>query len=480
MPKTKHSNRYYLAEAPIWRSLVHLCTPMMAGLSVGIIYNIINALFIGSLGDITLIAALTFAMPVFAIIIAIGGVFGVGGGTYISRLLGASEANPDDPASQQRIRQVGSFTFWGSLVGGVLIGALGLIFLQPLTIGLGAGGTALVPTMRYLGAQLLFTPVLVAGFALEQLVRAEGAAAASMRGIIYSTVVNLGLDALLILGLHLGLVGAGIAFGASGLTMTIYYAWWLTRKSSHTSIAPRWFSADRAMLKTVFGIGSSELIMSSFMVVTALMFNWVAVAYGNDVLAALGLSQRIVQLPEMLAMGVFTGAIPLLAYAFGASKHQRLRSAIRGAALSIAALILVFSSTVFLFRHEVFGWFTTDQTVIVLGGAILTAQLVSTLFNGFTGLFISTFQATEQVRNALIMSVAQGVLFIPMLLGFNWLFGLTGIIWSMAATEAITFVLGGTLYLLSRKALDAAPSADAAHQAEEVDAEPAFAEPLPA
>jgi Na+-driven multidrug efflux pump len=122
---------------------------------------------------------------------------------------------------------------------------------------------------------------------------------------------------------------------------------------------------------------------------------------------------------------------------------------------------------VFLFRDQVFGLFSTDPSVLSDGTQVLTAMLVATIFNGITGLVIAVFQATEQMRNATIMSIAQGVLFIPIVLLGNVVFGITGVIWAMTVTELLTFALGMTLFVLSRRALDAAPSEEAVHAAEE-------------
>src|SRR4051812_29321513 len=88
----KKSDRYYLALAPIWRALVHLCLPMIAAVSVGAIYNIINAGFIGSLHSTPLLAAITFGLPVIPLMMAVGGVFGVGGSTMASRIMGRTDA----------------------------------------------------------------------------------------------------------------------------------------------------------------------------------------------------------------------------------------------------------------------------------------------------------------------------------------------------------------------------------------------------
>ncbi|WP_395244247.1 MATE family efflux transporter [Agromyces sp. MMS24-K17] len=461
------SNRNILASAPIWRSLAQLCIPMIAGLSVGAVYNIVNGAFVGSLHSTPLLAALTFSMPVFALVMALGGVFGVGGGTFVTRLLGSLEDPATDAtATARRIRQVSSFTMWGAVAAGLVVAAAGLAFATPIAAAVGASGASLAPTAIYIGAMAAFAPVYVAMFALEQLVRAEGAAVASMTGLIASTVANLVLDVLFILVLGWGVLGAGLALGLANLVAVGYYAWWLTTRASAASIAPRWFRADRELVRSVFGVGASELLQSSFLIVTTLVMNWIAIAYGDALIAAMGVALRISQLPEMIVMGVSMGAIPLFAYAFGARNRARLAAGIRGAALAIAGIVAIFSTVVFLFRDQVFALFSADPTVLDDGTRILTAMLVATVFNGFTGLMIAVFQATEQMRNATIMAVAQGVLFIPVLLGFDAAFGLDGVIWAMTATELLVFALGLVLFVTSRKALGAEPSAEAAEAAE--------------
>ena len=463
------SNRFYLASAPIWRSLVHLCIPMIAGFSVGVVYNIINAGFIGSLHSTPLLAALTFSLPVFALIMAVGGVFGVGGGTFITRLMGSQEDKETDAAANAlRIKQVSSFTMWGAIAAGVVVGVLGLIFSTTIAGLIGASADALAPTATYIGVMFAFAPVYVAAFALEQVVRAEGAAVASMTGLIASTVANLVFDVLFILILPWGVFGAGLALGLSNVVMVGYYVWWLSKKSESVSLAPKFFRADRDMLKTVFGVGASELIMSSFMIVTTLIVNFVAVGYGDALLAGMGVALRVSQLPEMICMGVFTGAIPLIAYAFGARNHARLRKSITGAAIAIGGFTIVFSTLVFLFRDQVFSLFSADPAVLTDGTLILTAMLVSTIFNGFTGLIIAVFQATEQVRNATIMSIAQGVLFIPIILIGNAVIGINGVIWAMTITEGLVFLIGVGLWLASRHAIDRGLGQGSQEQAAEV------------
>ncbi|GAB3800954.1 MATE family efflux transporter [Humibacter antri] len=444
------SNRWYLASAPIVRALLHLCVPMAAGMVVGAVYNVINAGFIGSLHDSVLLAAITFGTPLLGLVMAVGGVFGVGGGALISRLLGASENNAGRAGE---IKHVSSFALWGSVIVGVVLGTIGLLLLHPLVSLLGADAAAAPATSAYVAVFLCFVPVFAAAFCLEQLVRAEGAARQSMTGLIASTIANLVFDVLFILVLHWGVAGAALALGLSNLVSVAYYMTWLQRHSEHVSLAPRWFTLRTSVLSPVFSVGMGELVQSAFLIVTSLVLNNLAVQYGDGPLAAMGVAVRIAQVPEFLIMGITIGVLPLLAYSFGKGDGRRLSSAFRTASVAVGAVAAFFFVVVFVLRDQVFSIFSSDESLLGIGVAILTAQLVAMIGNGFTGLITSLMQATGRGTVAIVLSMAQGVLFIPIVIVANLWFGLTGIIWALTVTEAIVLLVGIVLWLSSRGAI---------------------------
>ncbi|MFT2816058.1 MATE family efflux transporter [Leifsonia sp. A12D58] len=457
------SNRWYLSTAPIVRALIHLCVPMAAAFIVSAIYNVINAGFIGSLHDSTLLAAVTFGAPILGLVMAVGGVFGTGGSALISRLLGASE---QDPARAGEIKHVASFSVWGAVIVGALLGAIGLVFLDPLVAALGASGAAVPATSAFVGVTLAFVPVLAAGFCLEQLVRAEGAARQVMNGLIISTIMNLVFDVLFILVLHWGVAGAALAVGLANVISVAYFVTWLTRNSEQVSLAPKWFTLSPSVVKPVFGVGVSELLQAGFLIVTSLVLNNLAAGYGDGPLAAIGVGVRIAQVPEFLIMGVTIGVLPLLAYAFGKGDSARLRAALRGAAIAVGSIALIFSTAVFAFRDQVFSVFVADTSLLALGMTIITAQLVSMIFNGFVGLITSLFMAAGRALPAAIMSMTQGILFIPIVILANLWFGLGGIIWALTVSEGLVLVAGVVMWLALRGSLSRALAGGSAERAE--------------
>jgi multidrug efflux pump len=275
-------------------------------------------------------------------------------------------------------------------------------------------------------------------------------------------------DVLFILVLHWGVGGAALAMGLSNLAVVCYFALWLHRHSEHASLAPRWFTLSPAVLKPVLGVGVGELLQASFLIVTSLVLNNLAAAYGDSALAAMGVAVRIAQVPEFLVMGVTLGVLPLLAYSYGKGDRSRLRSALRGSAITVGVIVGLSAATVLVFRQQVFSAFSADHSVLAIGITVLTAQLVAMIVNGFTGLITSLFQATGRAMPAIVMSMAQGVVFIPIVILGNLWFGLAGIIWSLTVSESIVFAVGIVMWLASRRAIDRGLAEGSPERAEEV------------
>jgi Na+-driven multidrug efflux pump len=115
---------------------------------------------------------------------------------------------------------------------------------------------------------------------------------------------------------------------------------------------------------------------------------------------------------------------------------------------------VVSATALIVFRAQVVSAFSSDRSVLAIGVTILTAQLVAMIANGFTGLLTSLFQATGRAMAATVMSVTQGVLFVPIvILGNHW-FGLTGIIWALTVTEGLVLLVGVVTWGASRSAID--------------------------
>ncbi|MNM04687.1 Multidrug export protein MepA [compost metagenome] len=436
-------NLHYFEQAPVAKAVAHFAVPMMLGMSMSVIYSILNAYFLGTLGNTVILTALALTLPLFAVIMALGNLIGMGSGTFISRLMG--EKKNDD------VKHVSSFAFYSSLIIGLIVMAVGLPLINPIVHGLGATPDSFGFTKDYVTIMLIGSPFVVLCFTLENIVRSAGAAIASMTGMILSVVVNIILDALVIFVFHGGVIGVASATVISNLVASVFYIFHMGYKSPFLTVSFKWFKVTKDILSNVFKIGVPVFVMSIFMGAMSLVFNHFLVEYGDQAVAAYGVSSRLMQFPEFILMGLCEGVVPLIAFSFTANK-LRMKHTIGFTIKAIAALAVVFGIIVYLTSDQLIGLFTNDPQLIEMGSYILHVTFLSLFISGITALFTGIFQATAQGTAAFIMSIIQGITLIPVLYIANRTNGFHGVVWSLVIAEVVSFLVGAImLYALRTK-----------------------------
>ncbi|HAT4183066.1 MATE family efflux transporter [Clostridium perfringens] len=439
------SNIKYLKDEPIKKAIAHLSIPMMIGMSAGTIYNVINAYFIGLMNDTAMISAITLGLPIFTVLMAFGNMFGVGGGTFITRLVAKNE--------YEKAKKVAGYTFYASIISGILLGIIAFLSIGPIVKLLGADANTLSYTTQY--STTLFTGgfSIILNFALEQIVRSEGASKESMYGMFISVIISTILDVLFILILNMHVYGAALSIILANIASSIYYIWYLETKSENLKGFLHFFKLSLKDQTEIYKIGVSELIQSAFLIVTTLLLNNFSIQHGEGVVASFGIALRIVQIPEFFTMGIVLGVMPLIAYNFSNKNLSRLKESIKYSTLFIFVISVLFAGIVYIFRNQVMHAFSSDTSVLQIGSYILVAMLISTIFNGLTALFMTIYQASGEGIATGIMAISQGCLYIPVVITLHYFYGLHGLIWSMTITEITTCLIGIVLFIIYNKKL---------------------------
>lgn len=440
----KDEQLYYFEESPIIKALMHFSLPMMIGSLLSVIYGILNVYFIGFLDNSHMISAISLTLPIFAVLMAFGNLFGVGGGTYISRLLGAKDYT--------KTNYVSSFSIYSSIILGVIIAIITLPFTDQIASVLGASGETLRYTSDYLKIEFLSTPFVILFFVLEQFARAIGKPIISMVGMLSSVVLNMILDPILIFGFHLDVIGAALGTAISNVVAALFFFIYFARKSDALSLNIKFAKPTKALMQEVFKIGIPAFLMVVLMGVTGLVLNLFLAHYGNNAIASYGISFRLVQFPELIIMGLSEGVVPLIAYNFVSNK-TRMKDTIKVVIMTIAIIFAICMTIVLLFGHSIVQLFSTDSQIVTLATFILKVTMTSLLLNGIGFLFTGMLQATGQGRGATIMAIAQGTIIIPVLFVMNALFGLVGVIWSLLIAETICALLAMLIVYLLRNRL---------------------------
>ncbi|HDO9622616.1 TPA: MATE family efflux transporter [Clostridioides difficile] len=436
------NENYWLLDAPVTKAIWHMAIPMMLGMSINIIYNITDTFFIGRLNDTAALATISLLLPFTTILMAIGNLFGTGGSTLFSRLLGSENTD--------RTKQCSATTLWLSFLFGLLTAIISIIFSNYIIRFLGADSNTFAYVKQYLIFYGMGAPFIIANFTLEQLIRGDGKSVESMIGMMISIGANIILDPILMFGLQLGIRGAAIATVIGNAFAVIYYIVCIQRADNQLSALPKYFRLEKQMLKEIFLVGLSAMLLDILLIVSSLMFNYYALKYGDYVLAGFGISQKLVQIVDLIGMGLYMGVIPLIATAYGARNELRVKEIIKKTALYLALVITCLFTILFTCRNFIVHCFSNDSDVIRIGAYILTVQLCSSFFAAGAGLLTGIFQAKGEGTPAVVMSVMRGIMLIPAIIFGNYLFKMNGVIFSLLVAEAISCITGLVLYKLKK------------------------------
>ena len=432
---------YWLEKAPVMKAIRHMALPMILAMAVGTIYGFTDTLFVGWLGDTSSLAAVSLCLPYSTVVMALADLVGVGAATAISRNLGAHDG--------AAAHSISAFAFWAMLAIGVIASACSLLFMGQLLDVLGAAGDVRAATAAYLGIVAAVAPASVLNFGLCQVVRSKADSKTAMYGMLGSSVLNIVLDPICIFGLHMGVAGAALATALANVAAAVFYLVNIAC-SNEFSLRLRDARISAAQLADILKIGAAAMLMALFMAVSSLVFNTSAMVFGEEVVAGFGISQSVVQLVDLVAMGLYEGVVPLIAAAWGAANAARVHEIVRKTALCLAAFVAVAAGILFALRWQVVSLFTGDADVAALAAIILMAQLAACAFASASGLITGIFQAEGKGIAANVVSVTRGVALVPCVLAGIMLFGLNGVIWALLAAEVLSFVVCVTAYALSR------------------------------
>ena len=145
-----------------------MALPSVFGLMVSVVYNLADTFFIAQSNDTALIAGVSLCAPVFTALMAFGNIYGQGGSSLISRLLGQDD--------REGTGRVSSFCFYVALTTGVVLAALMMLFRVPLLGILGATAETMPHAEAYYTVLAIGAPATVLNFIHSNLVRCEGMA----------------------------------------------------------------------------------------------------------------------------------------------------------------------------------------------------------------------------------------------------------------------------------------------------------------
>lgn len=421
------------------RAYFKLAIPLVCSMVVTLIYNLADTYFVAQTGDTNIVAGVSLGMPVFTLLMALGNIFGQGGSSLISRLLGQQDT--------AGARRVSSFCFYGTLIVGVVMAAVMLLARVPLVWLLGASDETFVHASDYYFWLSAGAPIIMLSFIHSNLLRAEGMSRESMTGTILGALVNIVLDPIFISGLGMGAAGAAIATVIGYLCADVCYAVFVVRKSQVLSLDPRRMAISFGHFGQIMGIGIPAAVVNIMQSAAAVLMNQFLLPYGNDKIAAMGIVLKVSMIALLLLTGFAFGGQPLFGFYYGAGDTRRFSALLRFCLGFISGSALVLTAGICLTAPALMRVFMDNEGIIRDGTLMLRWQVITMVFVGFVLLLSILFQSTGKAAPAFILSISrQGVIFAAALIAARQLGGYTGILAAQAIADTITAVVAAGLF----------------------------------
>lgn len=451
---SKEKREEIFSSYPIPKAVAALAIPSVLSSIVNVIYNMADTYFVSLMKDTNATAAVSLTMPVFLFFVAFGNIFGVGGSAYISRSMGEGK--------KDKVKKISSFSIFSSILAGIILLALILIFIKPLIAALGSTSDVVYGyAYDYLKYIAIGGPMIVTSITASNLVRGEGAAKESMIGMMIGTITNIILDPIMILTLNMGVGGAAIATVIGNIASVIYYAVYLMKGNSNLSCNPARFTIREGIARNVIPVGIPAAINNILMSLSNIILNNFMKGYGEAAVAALGIAMKVNMLIVFVQMGIGIGIQPLIGYSYGSRNMQRLKKAMKFTMMCTMILGTVLTIVYFIFTTQIINIFNGehDPDVTNYGVKILRGLMVAGPFIGVLFIYNFAFQGMGKSIPSLVLSLGrQGLIFLPLLILMSKLVGFDGIVYAQPVADLTCIVLAAIMFIIVNAKLKKDPS----------------------
>jgi len=453
------------------KAIIKLALPMMLGMSVQTLYNLVDTFWVSGLGADAL-AAVGFVFPFFFVIIALSNGLGVGAGSAIARRFGSRDKKGAD--------NVAVHTMILMLLMSVIFTMTLFTFAEPIFVLIGAGKTTAMATsygrVIFGGSILLFFTNVA-----NAILRSEGDTKRAMNAMIFGSVLNIVLDPIFIYQLDMGVSGAAWATVISmGITAIMMASWLFFKKDTYISFDFNDFSFEKDILRDIFRVGIPASVQQTSMALMMLVMNVIIIsASDTDGVAVYTVGWRVVTIAIAPLIGVSTAVITMAGFAYGEGSYDKVSfSHIYSVKVGILVEAVIAVLT-FAFAPQIAAVFTLSESADHITDDLIVFLRIICIFYPLVSLGMlssALFQGVGKGLNSLIATILRALIFVPLFaifFAFSLNKGLVGIWWGMVVGNAMgsLFIFGWARIYVSRLLKSqVADKVPASHEAEEAGA----------
>ena len=422
--------------------LLRFVLPCIGTMLFTSIYGIVDGLCVSNFVGKTAFAAINLIMPLPQMLGTVGFMLGTGGSAIVGITLGEGDRKKAD--------RYFSMFMWAALISAGVLAVLGIVFLRPVAVLLGAKGELLDYAVRYGRILMLALP----GFALQNLFQSFFVTAEKPHLGFWFTVgagcTNMVLDVVMVGMLHWGVEGAALATLISQLVggvLPVFY--FIDRNNTSCLHLCRTQFYGRVLWDACIN-GSSELMTSLSMSLVNILYNFQLLRLvGENGVAAYGVIMYAAFLFVAVFVGYAVGSAPIVSFHYGARNHAEVHNLYQKSLRLIAVVsVTMTAASMVIIPHVAHIFVGYDVQLLALTSRAFRLYALCFLIKGFNIYASSFFTALgDGVTSALISFLRTFLFQMAALLVLPALWGIDGV-W-LAAAELATLAV--TVYMFVTK-----------------------------
>ena len=427
---------------PIRKAALSLIIPTILSQVVMLIYNMADTWYIGQTGDTYHVAAVTLTYPVFMIMNAFANLYGIGGSSLLSRMLGSGE--------KEKTGAIAIFSLWSAGIVSLIYALFCLLFDGPLLNMLGADPISLNHAKDY-----LFWTVVMGGLptvislVLANIIRAQGDAKIASIGMSLGGFINVFLDPVLIFLFNMGVEGAALSTCISNTISLLFLMHYIITHRKESLIKMTWIPKriHSSHHKEIYSIGTPAALQIILAAISNAVLLGLMSGYEVAAISGMGVMQKVESIPFQAIMGISDGIIPLVAYNYASKNYKRMDQAVHFALMLGIISSLVFFILCIAFAPEIVRFFINDASSIAYGATFVRLRILALPFITTEFMLIAVFQGIGGAKQALFLSLfRKGILDLPLMALANTILPMYGLMLVQPFMELCGCIIALILY----------------------------------
>ena len=433
------------SKGPMWKCITAQAAPLMLAQLVQLLYNIVDRIYLGHLGDQNSLAltGVGLVFPIVTLITAFSSLFGMGGVPLFSIARGEGK--------EERAGKIMGNSFALLLLSAVVLTACGYLFSRPILFAFGAGEASYVYAREYLRIYLAGTVFSMISAGMNGYINAQGFPKIGMLSVVVGAAANILLDPVFIIWLDMGVSGAALATVISQLLSAAWVVRFLFGRKPDISLTAKTNRIDGSITKEICKLGTSNFVMAGTNCLVQVACNSTLQAYGGDIfIGVMTVTNSVREIFHLPVSGLMGGAQPVISFNYGARAYGRVKEAIRFNTVIGVVYTMISWLFVVLFPEFWFRIFSDDLALLQTGVPMLRIYFFGFVFMSLQFAGQSVFQAVGDAKHAIFFSLLRKAVIVgPLTLVLPAVgFGVTGVF----LAEPVSNIIGGLASYLTMRA----------------------------